>query len=48
LAADDGEAWITAQDGAAARIGGDGTVTTGTPRPWIDTISRAHHAGTST
>ena len=45
LAADDGEAWITGQDGAAARIGGDGTVITGTPRPWIDNISHAHHGG---
>ena len=48
LAADHGEAWITGADGAAARIDINGTVTTGTPRPWIDTIRHAHHGGSST
>lgn len=42
LADDAGQAWITARDGTAARLNPDGTVTTATPRPWIDTIRHAH------
>ena len=48
LASDDGEAWITSSDGAAARLDSDGGIATATPRPWIDTITHNHLGGTAT
>jgi hypothetical protein len=48
VASEDGEAWITSPDGAAARLDGEGGIATATPRPWIDTITHAHHGGTPT